>query len=128
VAEPSSDQPYEHLRARAEETAARVYGDDVSHANEGSPLGIGRLISYGDVWNRPCLSDRDRRLVTLTILVLEKMDTTIIKHARGALQAGDLVLDDLRELALHIAIYAGFPRASHFNGLLRQLEDEFGDR
>ncbi|MFM8303810.1 MAG: carboxymuconolactone decarboxylase family protein [Actinomycetota bacterium] len=58
------------------------------------------------------LSARERHLVTIAALaatVPEQLDAPV--HA--ALASGDLTLDELLEVTLHVAVYAGWPRASH---------------
>jgi len=115
-----SNELYEPLRDQAIETMDRIMGgaENVGGRSD-APLSIGRLISFGDVWNRPHLTVRERRIATLTILALNALDEPMGKHIRGALHNGDLSVDDLEELALQIGIYAGFPRASNMRKVIR---------
>jgi 4-carboxymuconolactone decarboxylase len=118
-----TDDPYSQLTEQARETFTRLMG--LTYASDGdAPMSLGRKIAFGDVWNRPHLSVRDRRLVTLTVLALEARDDTIAMHVRGALTAGDLTADDLRQLPLQIAIYAGFVRASALTKVIERVLSE----
>ena len=63
------------------------------------------------------LSRRDRRLVTIAALgsaAPEGLDAAL----RDALASGDLTLDELLEVVLHFAVYAGWPKASHLEMVL----------
>jgi 4-carboxymuconolactone decarboxylase len=67
--------------------------------------------AWGDVWNRPGLSRRDRSVVTLTALVALGHENELGMHVRGALANG-LTPDEIGEVILHTAIYAGVPAAN----------------
>jgi len=86
---------------------------------------------FGTIWNRPGLSVRDRRIVTLVCLSaavdVEAMDA----HVYAALASGDLTADELLELTLHFAVYCGWPRASQLEmtvrGQWQRLHEERGE-
>jgi 3-oxoadipate enol-lactonase/4-carboxymuconolactone decarboxylase len=67
--------------------------------------------AWGDVWNRPGLSRRDRSVVTLTALVALGHENELEMHVRGALANG-LAADEIGEVILHTAVYAGVPAAN----------------
>jgi 3-oxoadipate enol-lactonase/4-carboxymuconolactone decarboxylase len=67
--------------------------------------------AWGDVWTRPGLSRRDRSIVTLTALVALGHENELEMHVRGALANG-LDPDEIGEVVLHTAIYAGVPAAN----------------
>lgn len=64
---------------------------------------------FADVWAREGLSIRDRRLVTLTVLVLMAKEESLALHLRQALVKGDLQKKEVEELMIHLAHYAGWP-------------------
>lgn len=64
---------------------------------------------FGDVWSREGLSVRDRRLITLTVLVLLGKEGSIELHLRQALARGELTKKEVEELMIHLAHYAGWP-------------------
>ncbi len=67
---------------------------------------------FGEVWDRPGLSRRDRRLVTLACVAAAAVDVPIEQHVYAALASGDLTREEFQEVVLHFAYYAGWPRAS----------------
>ncbi|WP_405729079.1 carboxymuconolactone decarboxylase family protein [Streptomyces sp. NBC_00028] len=75
---------------------------------------------YGAVWVRPGLSQRDRRLVTLACVTAAGAPEAINDHVRATLSSGDLTVAELEELALHLAIYSGWPKARHLQSVIRE--------
>ena len=67
-------------------------------------------VLFGDVWQRPGLSPRDRSLATVAALVALHRLEQLPFHLRRALDNG-LTPDELSELLTHLAFYAGWPRA-----------------
>jgi 4-carboxymuconolactone decarboxylase len=65
-------------------------------------------VLFGDIWERPGLSKRDRSLVTVTALVALYRTDQITFHLRRALENG-LTRDELIEAITHLAFYAGWP-------------------
>src|SRR5690606_11994616 len=68
---------------------------------------IGRY-AWGEVWARPGLSRRDRSIATLASLVTAGHEAELRMHLRAALRNG-LTPDELSEILLHTALYAGLP-------------------
>jgi 4-carboxymuconolactone decarboxylase len=65
-------------------------------------------VLFGDVWERPGLSPRDRSLVTVAVLAATYRPDQLISHLRRALANG-LTQDELVEALTHLAFYAGWP-------------------
>ena len=65
---------------------------------------------FGDIWERPGLSKRDRSLVTVATLVALYRTDQMQGHMKRAVDNG-LTLDELIEAITHIAFYAGWPSA-----------------
>ena len=68
-------------------------------------------VAWGDVWQREGLSRRDRSLVTLSLLIALNREDEFQMHVRAALNNG-VTKDEIRELMLHAAIYAGMPASN----------------
>ncbi len=68
-----------------------------------------RLI-YGEVWERPGLSKRDRSLITVATLLALGRDKQLEGHLARALANG-VTKNELSELITHLAFYAGWPAA-----------------
>ena len=67
--------------------------------------------AWGDVWSRPGLDHRTRHLVTLGILAALGRDAELEMHIRATRNTG-VTADDLKEVFLHVAVYAGVPAAN----------------
>jgi 4-carboxymuconolactone decarboxylase len=65
---------------------------------------------YGDVWERPGLSKRDRSLITVATLVALGRERQLVGHLQRALGNG-VSKDEIGELITHLAFYAGWPAA-----------------
>ena len=77
-------------------------------------------VLYGDVWERPGLSKRDRSLVTVASLVALGRQNELPTHLRLAQQNG-LTRDELMEAITHLAFYAGWPSANTAVVVARQV-------
>ncbi len=67
-------------------------------------------VAYGDIWERPGLSKRDRSLITLASLVSLGRERQLPGHVARALGNG-VTREEIVELMTHLAIYAGWPAA-----------------
>jgi 4-carboxymuconolactone decarboxylase len=67
--------------------------------------------AWGDIWARPGLDRRSRSVATLAALVALGAENEIPLHVRAALRNG-LSEDEIKEVILHTAVYAGVPRAN----------------
>lgn len=68
-------------------------------------------VLFGEVWNRPGLSPRDRSMVTLAALIGKGIvDSSLEHHLRFAKQNG-ITRTEISEILTHIAFYAGWPNA-----------------
>jgi 4-carboxymuconolactone decarboxylase len=71
-----------------------------------------RRYLFGEIWNRPALSVRDRRVVTIACVAGADTVKAMDDHTYAALASGDLSVDELNEITLHFAVYCGWPKAS----------------
>jgi 4-carboxymuconolactone decarboxylase len=67
-------------------------------------------VLFGDVWERPQLSKRDRSLITVAMLVAMHRDQQLPGHLNRALDNG-VTEEELVEIITHAAFYAGWPCA-----------------
>ncbi len=80
-------------------------------------------VLFGEVWERPGLSKRDRSLITVASLVSLYRSNELPGHIRRALDNG-VTREELSELITHLAFYAGWPVANTAIPILRKaLED-----
>src|SRR5947199_4367177 len=68
-------------------------------------------VLFGDVWERPGLSPRDRSLVTITSLISLYRINELPFHLKKALENG-VTREVIGEVITHLAFYAGWPAAS----------------
>jgi 4-carboxymuconolactone decarboxylase len=89
---------------------------------------LGRLtdeVLFGEVWERPALSKRDRSLITVAALVALYRTNELPFHLKFALQNG-VTKDELSELITHLAFYSGWPTAATAVGLARKAFEDTG--
>ena len=67
-------------------------------------------VVYGDVWERPGLSKRDRSLITVAALVAMGRGDQLPGHLGRALDNG-VSKEEISELITHLAFYSGWPTA-----------------
>jgi len=67
-------------------------------------------VVFGDVWERPDLTKRDRSLITVAALVALNRPEQLRSHLRLAQQNG-VSREEIIETITHLAIYAGWPNA-----------------
>ena len=65
-------------------------------------------IIYGDLWERPGLSKRDRSIVTVAALVASHRPMQLKTHVKRALGNG-VTKEEIAEIVTHLAYYAGWP-------------------
>ncbi|MFP4045159.1 MAG: 4-carboxymuconolactone decarboxylase [Rhodosalinus sp.] len=81
--------------------------------------------AWGHVWSREGLSLRDRSLITLALLAAQGSDAEVAMHVRATANTG-ATPEEVMEAMLHVAIYAGVPRANHAIGIARRTYAEMG--
>jgi 4-carboxymuconolactone decarboxylase len=67
--------------------------------------------AWGEIWTRPGLDRRVRSCITLAMLATLHHDGELAMHIRGALNNG-LTRDEIKEVLLQVAVYAGVPAAN----------------
>ena len=72
---------------------------------------------FGDIWSRPGLSMRDKRIMTLSVVTALGLPDLAEIQVNAALENAEMTSDELREMALFITHYVGFPLGSGFNGV-----------
>jgi len=80
-------------------------------------------VLFGDVWERPGLSPRDRSLITVKSLVSLYRINELPFHLKKALENG-VTRDELIELITHLAFYSGWPTASSAVTIARRVFEE----
>jgi 4-carboxymuconolactone decarboxylase len=81
--------------------------------------------AWGSVWARDTISLRERSMLTLALLAATGSFEEIAMHIRATANTGASP-DDVMEALLHVAIYAGVPRANQAIKIARATYDEMG--
>ncbi len=76
---------------------------------------------FGDIWSRPGLSMRDKRIMTLSVVTALGLPDLAEIQVNAALENAEMTSDELREMALFITHYVGFPLGSGFNGVVERV-------
>ena len=66
---------------------------------------------YGDIWERPLLSKRDRSLVTVAVNQALYATNELRSHINRALDENGVTAQEISEVILHVTFYAGWPAA-----------------
>ena len=76
--------------------------------------------AWGEIWSRPGLSRAERSMITLTALVVLRQEEELAMHLRAALRNG-LTPEQIGEVLLHTAVYAGVPAANRAFAIAREV-------
>jgi 4-carboxymuconolactone decarboxylase len=79
--------------------------------------------AWGEVWSREGLDRRTRSCLTLALLTALHCTDELPMHVRAALTNG-VTRDEIAEVLLHTAVYAGVPAANTAFGIARRTLDE----
>ena len=81
--------------------------------------------AWGDIWSRPGLSRAERSIVTLAVLAALRQEDELALHVRAALRNG-LSPEQIQEVLLQIAVYAGVPAANRAFAVAQRVLSESG--
>ncbi len=77
---------------------------------------------YAEIWSRPQLDLRARFLISIASAAATNGPSAALdNYVRGALQSGELSLAELREAALHLAVYAGWSRGVEIDASISRI-------
>jgi 4-carboxymuconolactone decarboxylase len=79
-------------------------------------------VLFGDIWERPGLSKRDRSLITVASLVALYRTDQLRGHIGRALDNG-VTQDEIGEVITHMAFYAGWPTAANAVRVAKEVFD-----
>jgi 4-carboxymuconolactone decarboxylase len=76
---------------------------------------------FGKIWTRPGLAMRDRRMAVIAVLTAQGQEDLLEVQVNAVLHNEELTVDELRELAVFITHYVGFPLGSRLNGAIERV-------
>ncbi|MCS7042161.1 MAG: carboxymuconolactone decarboxylase family protein [Bryobacteraceae bacterium] len=77
-------------------------------------------VLFGDVWQRPGLSQRDRSLITVAALIAMNRPEQLRSHMARA-RANGVTREEIAEIITHLAFYTGWPNAISAVGVAREV-------
>lgn len=115
-----SDHDHDHdQRERGKALMRQVYGWDFDPTKDFERQTVDHL--FGEIWASGKLSVRDRRLVLIGLTAGSGLEDVAGLQLEVALKLGELDADDLRDLVVFLAHYAGWPRAAKLNTEVENL-------
>ena len=107
------------LRARGLRKMEEVYGFDMTDG-EGDFFRYTADHLFADIWNRPGLSNRDRRLLLIGMLAGQGAADVLGLQIPAAYAAGELDETALREIVVFLSHYAGWPQGARLNSIVEE--------
>jgi 4-carboxymuconolactone decarboxylase len=83
--------------------------------------------AWGGVWTRDGLDRRTRSAITVALLAALGQERELVLHIRAARTNG-LTAEEIGEVLLHTAIYAGVPAANAAFAVAQRVLDEDADQ
>ena len=117
MSDPGKFDELPEARRRGLEKMEQVYGFDMQDA-EGDFFRYTADHLFGDIWQRPGLSDRDRRLLLIGMLTATGAADVLGIQVPAAYANGELDEDALREIVVFVSHYAGWPQGARLNAIV----------
>ena len=108
-------------RKRGLEKMNEVYGWEMPNI-EGDPyfdLTVDHL--FGTIWSKPGLSMREKRLITLSAVTALGLQDLAEIQVNAAMLNGEFTEDELKDIAIFLTQYVGFPLGSGLNGTVSKV-------
>jgi 4-carboxymuconolactone decarboxylase len=105
------------VRRRGLEKMEQVYGFEMNDM-DGDFFRYTADHLFGEIWQRPGLSDRDRRLLLIGMLCTHGAQDVLSIQIPAAFRAGELDEAALREIVILACHYAGWPVGARINSLV----------
>jgi 4-carboxymuconolactone decarboxylase len=83
-------------------------------------------VAWGEVWARPGLDRRTRSCLTIALLTALRAENELAMHVRAAINNG-VTPEEIREVIIHAALYAGIPAGNAAFKLAEQTLREMGE-
>ena len=89
--------------------------------------GSWRDFVYAEVWSRPGLDRRSRFWISMSAAVFNPRSADALAgYIRGALTLEEVTLAELREAALHAAVYGGWPCGTYWDEAITRVATQLG--
>src|SRR3954463_5810346 len=88
-------------------------------------IDLSEKVIYGDIWERPGLSKRDRSLMVVATLIATYRPEQLRGHLGRALDNG-VTKDEIAEIITHLAFYSGWPSSMTAARIAKEVYEERG--
>ena len=111
------------LKTRREVLGAGYVDKAMAGVDEFSQEFVELLNTYcwNDIWNRPGLETRDRRLLLVGLLAGQGATDVLEIQLGAAHRNGELDAEGMREIVVFLAHYAGWPVAARLNNVVETI-------
>jgi 4-carboxymuconolactone decarboxylase len=110
----------DELRRKGLEKMNEVYGWEMPDM-PGDYFALTADHLFGTIWSRPGLSMRDKRIMTLTVVTALGISDLAEIQANAALHNEELTPEELKEMAIFLTHYLGFPLGSKLDGAVAKV-------
>jgi 4-carboxymuconolactone decarboxylase len=125
-----SDQKFEKGMKIRREVMGDRYVDQAEANKTPFEADFQRFITetaWGTVWSRPGLARKTRHLLTIAMLAALGKENELAIHMRATQNTG-ITLEELKEVLLQVAIYAGIPAANSAFAIAKKVYAESADK
>jgi 4-carboxymuconolactone decarboxylase len=113
----------DELRRKGLEKMNEVYGWEMPDM-PGDYFALTADHLFGTIWSRPGLSMREKRMLTLTCVTALGITDLAEIQVNAALHNGELSEEELKEMAIFLTHYLGFPLGSKLDGVVTKVADK----
>jgi 4-carboxymuconolactone decarboxylase len=110
----------DELRRKGLEKMNEVYGWEMPDM-PGDYFALTADHLFGTIWTRPGLSMREKRMMTLTCVTALGISELAEIQVNAALHNEELTVDELKEMAIFLTHYLGFPLGSKLDGVVTKV-------
>ncbi len=110
----------DELRKKGLEKMNEVYGWEMPDM-PGDYFALTADHLFGTIWTRPGLSMREKRMMTLTCVTALGISELAEIQVNAALHNGELTVEELKEMAIFLTHYLGFPLGSKLDGVVTKV-------
>jgi 4-carboxymuconolactone decarboxylase len=82
--------------------------------------------AWGTIWTRPGLDKKTRHMLTIAMLAALGKNDELAMHVRATRNTG-VTPEELREVLLHVSVYAGVPAANSAFAIAKRVYKEIED-
>jgi 4-carboxymuconolactone decarboxylase len=111
----------DELRKKGLAKMNEVYGWEMPNVEGDEFFALTADHLFGTIWTRPGLTMRDKRIMTLTVVTALGIQDLAEIQANAALHNEELTVSELKEMALFLTHYLGFPLGSKLDGAVTKV-------